>query len=326
MKYQSPYFVAIEIEGFENNTLTTENGLKLYKSTQKIGTKEKSYYTHADNIKGKVVGLSVKSGNKSINNSKSFPATYEEKRVRQTTEAGGVKVELGDIVYFHYLSVQQPMVLDRCDNKITIAVAYHDLYCKVIDGEIQMLNHYIMYEPYHGEDVEEHSAGELTIKGKKIKYGSLELILPTSGRMVAHGKVIANNEGFEGCELPGVHNGDVVLVHKKREQEIEIEGRIVYVTWNTNVFAKILDGEIIPVGRYVTIQPQRPQIESSLIILDITLDKEKIDTGIVTATGMECSGDVLAGDTVRFNEYIEFEGYDEFLVFEGQIVYRIEQV
>lgn len=327
-------YVAVEIEGFYSDSFETEGGLKLHKPLFSAGTKEKSYYAHQDNIRGVVVGLPSEAGDMLVNNHKSFPITNQDRFGKINTNQGEVDVEIGDMVYFHFLNVspENRKVIKEENGKAVIAINYSDLYCKVVDGELQALNHYLIYEPYFGEDIEEFDLPSLTnpnaskIKGKRIKYGNLELILPSSGRKVAHGKVITASEGFEGSELSGVEPGDIVMVHKKREQEIEIEGRKVFVTWNTNAFAKFVDDQVIPLGRYVSIRPEEPDFGTALIVPDSVKDSKKKDTGVVSGVGMDCKEDLLIGDKVCFEQFMDFEGYDEYLVYEGQVMYRHEQV
>lgn len=325
MKYTSPYFVAIEVSSLTSYTGKTESGWEYHKPLQKTGTAEKGFYSHNHNISGKVVGLSVHSGNMPINNTKSFPLDPDEEQYIYT-KGNPIEVEIGDKVYFNYLNVITPRILESLEGeKRVIAVPYHDLYCKVIGDELVTLNHYLMYESYHGTDIEDHEVDGLgSIKGRLLKIGELELIVPRSGRMIGHGKVISCGTGIKGSELHGVEKDDLVLVHKKREQEIEIEGKLMFVTWNSNAFAKVVDGEVIPIGKYTTIKPHKPKIHTSLYVPETALSNEKITDGTVTAVGADCNGEVLIGDKVRYNEYIEFEGYEEFIVYQGQIMLRYD--
>lgn len=319
-------YVAVEVDGFRSDSFETDGGLKLYKPAYSVGTKEKSHYAHQDNIKGVVVGLPSQAGDMLVNNHKSFPVTNEDRFGKVNTSQGPVEIEIGDTVYFHFLNVspENRKVIKEENGKTTLAINYSDLYCKVVDGKLQALNHYLIYEPYFGEDIEEFEAGEVKVKGKRIKYGSLDLILPSSGRRVGHGKVVSASKGFEGSELGGVGPGDVVMVHKKREQEIEIEGKRVFVTWNTNAFAKFVDDLVIPLGRYVSIKPIEPDFGTVLIVPDSVKDSKKKDTGIITGVGFDCKEDLGSGNKVCFEEFMDFDGYDEYLVFEGQIMYRHE--
>jgi co-chaperonin GroES (HSP10) len=324
MKYNSLNHVAVKVTGLSTDEFETEGGVKLYRTTQKTAVKEKSFYSHSDNIKGVVMGAPTNSGDLVINSEKSHPITYDEQYVKKTTNGNPVDIEIGDLVYFNYLSVQNPTILERLEDGLVILVKYHDLYCKVIDGKIKMLNHYILYEPYNGESIEDFDVDGQSIKGTLITYGDLSLVVPKDGRKIGHGKVVSCGKGIEGAYLHGVDRSDLILVHKKREQEIEIEGKKVFVTWNSNVFAKIIGNQIIPIGRYCTIQPRLPEIESSLIIPETVLGKQVVHDGEITAVGSGCGGDVLIGDVVRFNESISFDGYDELIVFEGQILFRYE--
>ncbi|KYG76430.1 hypothetical protein AWW68_19490 [Roseivirga spongicola] len=324
MSYQGTYSVAIELDSLMSDQMEVGNGLKLYKSVSRTGTKEKGFYSHFHNIKGKVVGTCTHSGNMIINHEKSCPITDAERYEKVTTTGNPVDVEAGDTVYFSFLAVENPVILEQSAKKVIISVKYHDLFCKVVDGEIKMLNHYLLYEPYHGEDIEEFEAGKITVKGKRIKYGTLELVLPSSGRKIGHGKVIAANKGIKGARLEDVAEGDTVLVHKKREQEVEIEGKKVFLTWNVNVFAKIEENEIKPVGKYFSIKPERPQIKSTLFIPETVIDKQKITDGEITGVGTACTYPLQKGDRVRFNDFIQFEGYNDILAFEGQILFKWE--
>lgn len=338
MTFTGINYVLVKLKGRYNEHLETANGLKLYRPTSR-GTEQEFMYAHEDNICGEVVGACTKSGNRWIGGyNNGFPkyvkgsnpdrvpsgdyyvcTSYSDEPI--TTQGNQVEVQEGDTVYFMRGAIKDENFLQReADGSLLLLVEYSSLFLRIRNGKTDMLGMYCMAEPYYDEDVQDHNG----VMGKKLVYGSLELILPSDGRKIQHGKLLAVGAGINQMPMPEVEPNDVVLYEPKAEFENEIEGKKVFIFYAADIMAKLVNNQLIPLGDFVSIKPDRPKVNSSLFIPQAVLDKQKVNVGEVTGVGSFVA-DTLIGDKVQYNKNTPFEGQPEILVHQDQIFLRYEQ-
>jgi co-chaperonin GroES (HSP10) len=336
MSYTGIHHVLVRLQGRYNEQITTENGLQLYRGGSR-GTEAEFIYAHEDNICGEVVGTCVKSGKKLIGGtnrglpkyvsgsndsipSKAYYKCTPYKDEGITTQGNPTEVQEGDLVYFQRGAIKDDNFIDReTDGSLLLLVEYSNLFLRIRNGKTEMLGMYCQAEKYFGEDIEDHDG----IKGRKLTYGSLELIIPTDGRKIQHGKVLSIGKGISDMPKPEVEAGDIIIYEPKAEFENEIEGKLVYIFYTGDLMAKLVGNEIIPIGDYVTITPDKPKSDSHIFIPQSVLDKQKVSIGEVTGVGSFVSN-ILIGDKVHYGASTTFEGQSEILVNHKQIMLRYE--
>jgi co-chaperonin GroES (HSP10) len=122
-------------------------------------------------------------------------------------------VEVGDKLYFHYL-----VLLDE-DNKIQLEkdyylVDYFQALATVRNGKVYAVGEHILIEP-----IEEELTNDTLIIPDSVKK-----------QQTNRGRVFASND-------PEIPEGSIVEFEPIGKFENEIEGKIVYVMYNSNILA-----------------------------------------------------------------------------------------
>ena len=121
-------------------------------------------------------------------------------------------VEAGDKLYINYGVVGDPMNLIEHEGKEYWLVDYYMALARVRDGKIEPVGEHIMIEPIEEEVTSEH------------------IIIPemSKKKMLTRGKVFASND-------PSIPKGAMVVYEERGQFENEIEGKKLFVMFNSNI-------------------------------------------------------------------------------------------
>jgi len=131
-----------------------------------------------------------------------------------------IEVEPGDHVYTHHFLTHEDAEREFGDHKY-YETRYENLYCKVSEGQITMLNNWNFVSPVEDELEITDSGIQLEFKQKnKLRVGIIEHSYPS---LVAK----------------GINVGDMVFFKQGREYNIEVEGKYYYRIHTNDIIYKI---------------------------------------------------------------------------------------
>lgn len=244
-------------------------------------------------------------------------------------------------VYFHFLGYDMDNFLGEKDGYKYFAIDYDRVFCMVqykypIDRterinehqEVQYFNPsnktpvitpicgHILVQPFWGDDIQEFELPQVGTgfaplpKSIKGKINSLGLITDISEEPKFLEGIVKHIGRPCGLETVDIAPGDHILYTTDSDFENEIEGEKYFVMKRWDVFAKVVDGKIIPQGTWVAIKPDEVKTPSGLILIE----KKKVKGptwGEVITIGPDVS-EFKIKDRVLFqnasSSRIEFDG------------------
>jgi len=131
-----------------------------------------------------------------------------------------VEVSAGDKVYTHHFLTDEDN--ERFLNgEMYYEIKYENLYCKISDSDIVMLNDWNFVTPIEKE--------------KEISESGIELDLKQSNKL----RVGVINYSCASLEARNINKGDTIFFKEGREYEIDIEGSVYYRIGTNDIIYKI---------------------------------------------------------------------------------------
>lgn len=200
-------------------------------------------------------------------------------------------VEIGDTVYFHYLSIQffeegrksKSYIYTDEDGFEHHRVGVDQLFCSVREGKINMLLGYVLIEPIMDE------------KGSKKSSGLINKV--ESAPRYLQGVVRHAGAGVGSQNINSVSSGDMVLYLPKSEFKNNIEGKDYFVMKQWHLVAKKEreEDEYTPIGSFVRIKK-----DSNSTSELIKIKEEPVMNGVVDFMGELCGEDINPGNNIMF--------------------------
>ena len=237
----------------------------------------------------------------------------------------------GDTAWFHYLALSDESYVGQDDdNNRYYKVPYETIFCFEREGNITMVNGYVLIEEYWSDDYQEIKVGNKIIRGK-LK-GNLVIGLKQSPEYLT-GTVVRRGADFGKDSRPEVKEGDIVIYRKRSEFKNNIQGKEVMVMPQWQIIANKRENAFRPVGDYVHLQttkiPEKQIILMNMVskmvegqlLNEIQFKKDLSDLVLpfadVIAVGANCEH-VKPGTKVYFNTNAEvFNIEDSIFIKEG---------
>lgn len=196
-----------------------------------------------------------------------------------------IRIKNGQTVYFHYnVLLNETNYLGRDESgQLVYKVHYSQLFCVVDNGNITMLNGYVLVSEYYEDDTEEivlrDSRFEWKFKGK-TKNGLVVQVDEKPKYLI--GRLEHIGPGL-GTNTRMIEPGELIMYRPKSEFKNTIEGTEYYVMRQWDIVAIVISAEelrefdrsfqdhnigdvgllpIKPVGDYVMLTPETPEIKS----------------------------------------------------------------
>lgn len=217
----------------------------------------------------------------------------------QTHFGTPVETKVKDVVYFHYLSLlrEENFLYREKEGSLVYRIHYSQIFCFVRDGEMTMLNAFVLVVPYYEESSQKIDVAGQQITGKM--KGDLVVELGDKPRYLT-GMVCHIGEGI-GPDKRTTIPGTLILFRPSSEFRNVIEGCDFYVMKHFDILCEFLsDAEIehtkqlaareniiiefnkvIAVGDYVMIQPDDQPVSKSLVthVYDPAATFQRFDKG-----------------------------------------------
>lgn len=196
-----------------------------------------------------------------------------------------VEIKKGDKVYFHHFIAHK-------DNEIQVdglfGCNYGQLYCIARNGEIQMLEEYILVKPVM-ESEEQY----------KKQIGDITLFLKANPEEIKQYGVV-HHVPKQAAEW-GLEKGDCIFFDKNCEYEMTIEGEKYYRMKLSNVLVVLRNTEMIPLSDRVLCKPvpvpDQEKRDSGLVM--VNLKPKRFQDGIVLGYGKQVH-DLKKKDRIMF--------------------------
>lgn len=225
----------------------------------------------------------------------------------ETSTGKVIDIAKGDKIYFSYLAIGDETYIGRDqEGNLIYKIKYTELFCRVRESEITMLNGHCLVKPYFGKGFKETEVDGKKIQAKSIKAGETELVTELAEKPL-YLQGILKHIGAPVAELsrPDCKPEDRIIFSVASEYEEEIEGDTFYVMRQWDLLAKVKENEfkkeeLIPVGDYISVQTkQKPN--SLIILLETDLERDFVpNTGTVLSVG--CNVENLeTGDCIHFD-------------------------
>lgn len=186
-----------------------------------------------------------------------------------------INIEPGDHVYTHHFLTDK--AFERNFNRKTYyEIKYEDVYCKVVDNEIQMLNDWNFVTPIEQNLSRTDSGIYLELEAKNE---------------VCVGLMQHPNKDM------GVYPGDRVLFKRGREYEIDVEGNTYYRINNRDILYNLETMRTL--GDIVVVRPEFKAKEINGIIVRTHKDNLP-EKGVVVSTSDDV--DINKGDTILYRK------------------------
>ena len=218
-------------------------------------------------------------------------------------------VRAGDTAYFNYLTLRPHNYLGKDTDGYELYKCENDqIFCVVRDGEIRMLNGWILVRPFYKGDLEDIEIDELDVMGrktgrKKVVKGRMSkggIITDLQDRPVfRHGIVEYIGDNIPGFDF-GVKKGDKVIYENNVEFKNTIEGKEYFVMKQWNVVASYIGERLECRGWFAHIAPE-PKRSMLVWVPDDNRVDNTYPTGRVLSAGPLLK-EVSAGQRVMYNE------------------------
>jgi co-chaperonin GroES (HSP10) len=212
-----------------------------------------------------------------------------------------IEIAPGDKVYTHHFLTSEDSEREF-NGKKYYEIRYEDIYCKVVDSEIEMLNDWNFVTPIVKE-------AEVTESG----------IVLDSGKRVEAVTAIMQHPN----KVTETYPGDKILFRKGREYNIDVEGHRYYRIPNDSIYYNL--DKMKPLGNIIAVEPMRKELEVGNIVVG-TKKEELPEKGRVFAVSENIEGKVNEGDVVLFRKaastHVTIEG-KELMLMDIKNVYSV---
>lgn len=198
-----------------------------------------------------------------------------------------IEISKGDKVYTHHFLTDQSKEREF-NNKKYYELHYEDVYCKIVDGEIEMLNNWTFVTPV---------VNDLDVSDTGVQ-------LEASAKNEAQTGIVQHP--YRDSAL---YPGDKVLYKRGREYKIDVEGNTYYriksddIIYNLDIMKAL--------NNIIVIKPIRKEKEVSGIVLEVS-DEKFPEKGEVLSVSEQVN-DIKKGDNILFRK-----GMATHVVIEGQ--------
>lgn len=192
-----------------------------------------------------------------------------------------VEVSPGDHVYTHHF-LTDPAFERDFNGKKYYEIKYEDAYCKIVDGEVEMLNEWSFVTPIENER-------------KTTESG---IILEAMAKKEVRTAIIQHP-----CKGLGLLPGDFILFRAGREYEINVEGHTYYRITKKDILYNL--NQMKALGDIVVVKPVLKDNKVGNVIVTVRVD-EAPDRGVVVATA-EGNKDMKEGDEILFRKMASTE-------------------
>ena len=196
-----------------------------------------------------------------------------------------VEVQPGDKVYTHHFLTDSDNEREF-NGKKYYEMLYENLYCKISDGKIVMLNEWNFVTPVKAE-IEKSATGIVADfhKENELRVGII-------------------NHTSKSLRARGIKPGDKVFFKRKREYKIDVEGDIMYRIETNDILCKYDNMEAL--GEIIIVKAiERSNTRNGFIT---TLEVNQIpDKGEVLSVGSECGDSLKKGDIILFRKMASTE-------------------
>lgn len=152
------------------------------------------------------------------------------------------KVEVGDIIYFHYLTTSDET---NCIYGNYFKVPYYWIFCSVRDGNIIPVGSWTLLEQVI-EEADSFTEVEVSSQKMQVKMSASGLITSVSKKKSTKVGVISHMaEPLIGDEELGVNIGDKVLLTRNCNFVNEIEGKEYYTVKQENILCGVHDYDFV---------------------------------------------------------------------------------
>ena len=192
-----------------------------------------------------------------------------------------LKVEIGpgDHVYTHHFLTDEAYEREF-NGKKYYEILYENIYCKVVDGQIEMLNDWNF----------------VTAISKGLEQTESGIILETTEKPVTRTAIMQHPNQVDA------YPGDTVLFKTKREYEIDVEGHTYYRILKDDILYNL--SQMKALGNTVVVRPVIKSNEVGNIVVSTHVD-EAPDTGVVVSVGN--NDEIKEGDTILFRKMASTE-------------------
>lgn len=247
-----------------------------------------------------------------------FPRSKEVERVYIRNKDVDHRIGRGDMVYFHYLTLEDPLNFIEYEHEwYYFKVPIHDIFLSIdetADGEYikegknystRMHNEYVLGKEYWGEGWKSFTMTNPMSKQDQVVAGrenSLGIITEIKNDPEKDRATIACiGEGVAPYSRKNeIKAGDVVILKPNCEFENEIHNSKRWVFTHSDIVAKIIDEKtVVPVAEYFLVKVEREEkVESSIIQLDRPLVLK--NEGTLISCGLSGNKRLL-GERVKFD-------------------------
>ena len=206
-----------------------------------------------------------------------------------------INVKPGDKVYTHHFIVE-PSNEREFNGSNYYEIRYEDLYCKVNDDEITMLNDWNLVTPVKRD-------AEVTESGIVLEVGEKDVMVTA---IMQH----PNKDS-------GLYPGDKILFRKGREYKINVEGHIYYRIPNDSIYYNL--DKMKAHNNIVVVEPMRKESKIGNIYVGNTKEEVQLpEKGKVAAVSENNKGNLKEGDIILFRKaastHVEIEGKEYMLM------------
>ncbi len=213
-----------------------------------------------------------------------------------------IEIVPGDHVYCHHFLTDEDNERDF-NGEMYYELAYEHLYCKVVEGEIKMLNEWNFVSPVESsDDLTESGIIKELNKKNELRVGII-------------------NHPCQKLLNRGVKEGSKVYFRKGREYLMEVEGKSYYRIETNDILCKYENMEAI--GDIIIVREVKPDNMKGGFVKTVALNAAA-ERGEVISLGSECGDKIKEGDHVLFrrmaNTEVEING-EKLLLMKYQNVY-----
>ena len=175
----------------------------------------------------------------------------------------GHQINTGDKIYFHHF-VTEPENTYNIEGQELHLCQYAQTYCVIRDGEIEMIEDWLLAELVMEDESNLRSASGIYLKPELEKIPGIAVIRHLS-------KV---------CKEQGMREGDTIVYKKDADYMMEVEGKNYYRMKAWNVAVIIRDGKLVPVRDTIVIKehPQQNDVVAGIEIVALKKKKQQYAT------------------------------------------------
>jgi co-chaperonin GroES (HSP10) len=203
-----------------------------------------------------------------------------------------VEVSSGDHVYTHHF-LTDPAFEREFNGKKYYEIKYEDLYCKIVDEQVEMLNEWNFVTPIENE----------------VNTTESGIILETTAKNEVRTAIMQHP-----CKDMDLLPGDYLLFKRGREYSINVEGHTYYRITKKDILFNL--NQMKALGDIVVVRPQIKDNTVGNIVVSTKIDNEP-DRGVIVSTA-EGNESLHEGDEILFRKMasteVNIDGEDLLLV------------